>query len=88
MTGMLNPNNPLLSNSKLWLTTYCIFNISRESQFAHWFNSRSKSLQGYDLLTRLFEYDPKKRVTAEGALKHRFFTEEVPLPMRKSVSRP
>ena len=34
---------------------------------------------GFDLLSRLLTYDPKKRITAEEALNHRWFT-ELPLP--------
>jgi cyclin-dependent kinase 8/11 len=44
---------------------------------------RSRSTAGYSLLSQLFEYDPMKRITAKQALKHPFFTDEEPGPMRK-----
>ncbi|XP_011623396.1 cyclin-dependent kinase G-2 [Amborella trichopoda] len=37
---------------------------------------------GLDLLNRLLEYDPEKRITAEAALQHEWFR-EVPLPQTK-----
>lgn len=37
---------------------------------------------GFDLLNRLLTYDPKKRITADAALKHEWFR-EVPLPKSK-----
>jgi serine/threonine protein kinase len=58
-------------------------NCRRSSSLAHWYQVRSRSTAGYNLLTRLFEYDPKKRVTAKKALDHVYFVEEDPLPMRK-----
>lgn len=33
-----------------------------------------KGSHGFDLLTKLLEYDPTKRITADEALKHPFFT--------------
>lgn len=58
----------------------------RSSSLAHWYQVRSRSTAGYNLLTRLFEYDPKKRVTAKKALDHGYFVDEDPHPMRKWVS--
>lgn len=55
----------------------------RSSSLAHWYQVRSRSTAGYNLLTRLFDYDPKKRVTAKGALEHAYFIEEEPKPMSK-----
>jgi cyclin-dependent kinase 8/11 len=33
-------------------------------------------MQGYDLLARLLEYDPLKRLKAKDALEHPFFSDE------------
>ncbi|KAL7420886.1 cyclin-dependent protein kinase [Cryptotrichosporon argae] len=41
-----------------------------------WYASRSGSAQGYELLTRMFEWDPDKRITAKDALGHAWFQEE------------
>lgn len=35
---------------------------------------------GLDLLNQMLKYDPKKRISAEEALKHPWFTLEDPLP--------
>jgi cyclin-dependent kinase 8/11 len=40
------------------------------------------SNSGYDLLSRMLEYDPNKRITAAEALDHEYF-KEAPLPMKK-----
>lgn len=42
------------------------------------------SERGFNLLNRLLLYDPKKRITAEEALKHDWF-KEVPLPKMKEL---
>ncbi|ORX59922.1 kinase-like protein [Piromyces finnis] len=47
-------------------------------QNAPTWNSKS----GFDLLTRMLIYDPKRRITAEEALDHPYFKEE-PLPVMK-----
>lgn len=41
-----------------------------------WYASRSNSAMGYDLLCRLFEWDPAKRITARECLQHAWFQEE------------
>ncbi|CAN8068337.1 unnamed protein product [Agarophyton chilense] len=47
----------------------------------------AKGSSGYDLLTKLLEYDPDKRITAEEALKHPFFL-EVPRPNHIAFTDP
>lgn len=37
-----------------------------------------------DLLARMLDYDPERRITATDALRHPYFTEERP-PLRKCV---
>lgn len=58
----------------------------RKPQLATWYGSRSRSEEGYKLLTQLFEFDPMKRITAKQAIMHEYFTSEQPKPMRKWVS--
>ncbi|KAG6917677.1 hypothetical protein DXG01_001652 [Tephrocybe rancida] len=41
-----------------------------------WTQSRIRAPNGYDLLRRLFAYDPDKRLTAKEALQHKWFQEE------------
>ncbi|CAD6579051.1 MAG: cyclin-dependent protein kinase [Tremellales sp. Tagirdzhanova-0007] len=41
-----------------------------------WYHSRSNSSQGYDLLCKLFEWDPAKRLNAREALGHPWFKED------------
>lgn len=41
-----------------------------------WYSNRSGSSNGYDLLTKLFEWDPTKRITARDALAHPWFQED------------
>ena len=43
--------------------------------------------EGVDLLSRMLEYDPNKRITAEQALLHPFFTTVEPRPMRNAFVR-
>jgi cyclin-dependent kinase 8/11 len=42
----------------------------------NWYSSRSSSALGYELLCRLFEWDPAKRITARETLQHAWFQEE------------
>jgi cyclin-dependent kinase 8/11 len=42
-----------------------------------WYNENNgKSALGFDLLLKLFEYDPNKRITAMDALQHDYFYED------------
>jgi cyclin-dependent kinase 8/11 len=43
------------------------------------------SNSGYDLLSRMLEYDPNKRITAAEALDHEYF-KEAPLPMKNAFA--
>ncbi|KXS22468.1 Pkinase-domain-containing protein [Gonapodya prolifera JEL478] len=42
-----------------------------------------RSERGFDLLARMLEYDPNKRITAEQALQHSYFLQEEPQPIMK-----
>ncbi len=50
-----------------------------------WYHSRSKSSQGYDLLCKLFEWDPAKRLTAKESLAHPWFQEDGGVSARSVV---
>ncbi|WVO16911.1 serine/threonine-protein kinase SSN3 [Cryptococcus depauperatus] len=41
-----------------------------------WYHTRSTSSEGYDLLSKMFEWDPARRVTARESLMHPWFQEE------------
>ncbi|ODN77804.1 serine/threonine-protein kinase SSN3 [Cryptococcus amylolentus CBS 6039] len=41
-----------------------------------WYHARSQSTEGYDLLVKMFEWDPARRVTAKDSLKHPWFQED------------
>ncbi|KAJ2930871.1 hypothetical protein H1R20_g6215, partial [Candolleomyces eurysporus] len=49
------------------------------NRLSDWCQSRIRSQQGYELLKQLFAYDPDNRLTAEQAIRHKWFLEE-PLP--------
>ncbi|WFC98864.1 [pyruvate dehydrogenase (acetyl-transferring)] kinase [Malassezia yamatoensis] len=49
-----------------------------------WYTSRTGTTAGYDLLDKLLQLDPTRRLTAQQALQHPWFKEE-PLPTRKYV---
>lgn len=42
----------------------------------NWYANRGGSTLGFELLTRLFEWDPSKRITARESLSHAWFQEE------------
>ncbi|KAI9637189.1 cyclin-dependent protein kinase [Dioszegia hungarica] len=41
-----------------------------------WYSSRSSSATGYELLCKMFEWDPARRITAREALGHGWFLDE------------
>jgi len=41
--------------------------------------------QGFDLLSKMLEYDPAQRITAAAALDHPYF-QEIPLPVSNSLN--
>ena len=47
-----------------------------------WCQSRIRSKEAYDLLKKLFSYNPDTRLTAREALDHAWFQED-PKPTRK-----
>ncbi|KAF9533610.1 CMGC/CDK/CDK8 protein kinase [Crepidotus variabilis] len=46
------------------------------NRLSDWCQSRLRSPQGYDLLRRLFIYDPERRLNAKDALQHKWFHED------------
>lgn len=58
---------------------------SFQNQLVGWCNSRIRGPQGYDLMRRLFMYDPDTRLTAKDALQHKWFQDE-PKPTWKYVA--
>lgn len=49
----------------------------------NWFNQRSHSIKGFNLLHSMLTYDPEKRITAREALTHPFFVSEEPAPVKE-----
>ncbi|THH06619.1 hypothetical protein EW145_g3951, partial [Phellinidium pouzarii] len=62
-------------------------NMKRLDEFkdrlCEWCSTRIRSKEGYDLLRKLFAYDPDKRLTAQEAMEHRWFQED-PKPTRNA----
>lgn len=63
----------------IYLNLFKIFRT--DNRLKHFYqNSRSSpSEAGFDLLAKMLEYDPTRRINAEDALNHPYFSEE-PLP--------
>lgn len=56
----------------------CFVRLSYHPALAHWYKTKSGpsfSPKGFNLLERMFEYDPSKRITAKEALDSGFFKE-------------
>jgi cyclin-dependent kinase 8/11 len=68
-TTMHNHQNKSSSNLEAWYTT-CL----KTSSYPTNPPSSSPGREGFDLLSRLLEYDPSKRLTAKEALEHPYFT--------------
>jgi hypothetical protein len=49
------------------------------NRLSDWCQSRIRSQQGYELSKQLFAYDPDNRLTADQAIRHKWFLED-PLP--------
>eukprot|EP00920_Eleutheroschizon_duboscqi_P041319 GHVT01099132.1.p1 GENE.GHVT01099132.1~~GHVT01099132.1.p1 ORF type:complete len:303 (+),score=21.48 GHVT01099132.1:353-1261(+) len=74
---------PFLKNSKYFSRPPNYSNSWRElfpTASAHFASSQSISEAGLDLLQRLLELDPAKRITARMALEHPYFRSEKPRP--------
>ncbi|KAG4087981.1 Serine/threonine-protein kinase SSN3 [Neocallimastix lanati (nom. inval.)] len=66
------PESGKLSNFKMYPNSFATY---IQQNAPTW-----KNKSGFNLLTSMLEYDPKKRITAEEALDHPYFKEE-PLPV-------
>lgn len=66
----------------IWCTLTNLMTYFR--QFPRTLRQHMKRLSnnGYDLLSRMLEYDPNKRITAAEALDHEYFKDS-PTPMKK-----
>ncbi|RXK39377.1 CMGC/CDK/CDK8 protein kinase [Tremella mesenterica] len=67
---------PGIVNMPEWKTYLTSGPYTTPTPLPTWYSSRSGSAQGYDLLCKLFEWDPAKRLTAKEALRHSWFAEE------------
>lgn len=59
-----------------WKTYQAVSPYPQTTPFSAWYSARSNSSKGYDLLSKLFEWDPARRITARDALVHPWFNEE------------
>eukprot|EP01018_Ginkgo_biloba_P004294 Gb_36478 [translate_table: standard] len=76
------PNFVNLPGVKFNFAKYPYNNLREKFPITSFSGKPTLSESGFDLLNRLLTYDPSKRITAEEALKHKWFT-EVPLPKSK-----
>ncbi|CAK9783220.1 kinase-like protein [Cutaneotrichosporon oleaginosum] len=67
---------PGVVNMPEWKTYLAQGPYPTASPLPTWYANRSGSSHGFDLLTKLFEWDPAQRITAREALSHPWFQEE------------
>ncbi|WFD42953.1 [pyruvate dehydrogenase (acetyl-transferring)] kinase [Malassezia psittaci] len=76
------PSIDILPEYAAWLATRR--ETSTPKTLYQWYTSRTGTMAGYDLLDKLLQFDPTRRLTAQQALQHPWFKEE-PLPTPKYV---
>eukprot|EP00252_Welwitschia_mirabilis_P002994 TRINITY_DN1300_c0_g1_i1.p1 TRINITY_DN1300_c0_g1~~TRINITY_DN1300_c0_g1_i1.p1 ORF type:complete len:566 (-),score=90.61 TRINITY_DN1300_c0_g1_i1:2158-3855(-) len=85
-----NPNEKIwpdfvnLPGSKMKFTTQRFCRLREKFPAVSFSGGPTLTESGFDLLSRLLTYDPKKRITAQEALDHPWFR-EVPLPVSKEL---